>query len=394
MPKKSKDSTLDFYNQEALGQTTKQRLRDWFYKEKRDLPFRKNRTPYSTWVSEIMLQQTRVNAMLPLYERFMERFPNMGELASSDEEEVLRYWKGLGYYSRAKNLHKGVKKIQEEYDGVFPKTLEEALSVPGVGPYTARAILSISYQLPFAVLDGNAKRVLSRLALFDQNSGKKSGEVAPAKVASINSDSILQKIADRFLDQNFPGDHNEAVMELGARICLPVPICSNCPLQADCLAFREGKQNDLLEVRKKNQEVRLGIRFLLVRGPSGILLLRTPKRRFFKTIYSLPYHWEGESPYNLDPILVKSESARDLQIQFSHTITHHKITGYLSEMVLNQKEEHALSGNLEELQIDVKWCDWNHLETEFPSSISRKILKEIGSVGDSLFGLNYQRKKK
>lgn len=292
---RSKDPILDPYR---FDPKTNTKLRNWFLKEKRDLPFRKNRTPYSTWVSEIMLQQTRVAAMLPLYEKFMQRFPTPEELANAEEEEVLRYWQGLGYYSRAKNLHLGVKKLVHEFGGKFPKTLEEVLSLPGVGPYTARAILSISYNLPFAVLDGNAKRVLSRLVLF-QESGSK-------------ADPKLQKIADSFLNTEFPGDHNEAVMELGARVCIPKPLCNECPLQIDCEANKAGLQESIPPIEKKKKEIPLNIRFYLLHTENGFLLLRYPERRFFKTIYSLPFGFEGKNPYESDPVLDWDLKANDL----------------------------------------------------------------------------------
>lgn len=376
---KQKDPDSDSYE---FDPRTNTKLRNWFLKEKRDLPFRKNRTPYSTWVSEIMLQQTRVAAMLPLYEKFMQRFPRPEDLAAAEEEEVFRYWQGLGYYSRAKNLLLGVKKLMHEFGGKFPKTLQETLSLPGVGPYTARAILSISYNLPFAVLDGNAKRVLSRLVLF-----KESGPKADPK---------LQRIADTFLNLDFPGDHNEAVMELGARICIPKPLCKECPLQEDCEAFREGVQDSIPSLEKKRKEIPLNIRFYFLRTEKGILLLRYPERRFFKTIFALPFVFEGENPYEPDPILDWKLRTSDLKIEFKHTITHHKIVAFASEVDLDAAAENRLIESFRKIRpsMEIKYCDWKNLETEFPSSIAKKIKQALAKKETVLPGLTYERQNK
>ncbi|TGK06185.1 A/G-specific adenine glycosylase [Leptospira fletcheri] len=360
-------------------QRSEKKLRDWFFREKRDLPFRRNRTPYSTWVSEVMLQQTRVAAMIPIYEAFLKRFPTPSDLAHAEEEEVLQYWKGLGYYSRAKNLQKGMRKLVQEFDGVFPRTLESALSLPGIGPYTGRAVLSISYNLPFAVLDGNAKRVLSRFFLFRGNISK--------------SDSILQEIADRFLDRKHAGDHNEAVMELGARICLPArPLCAQCPLSQDCRAFREGAQNEIPVPEKKAREIPLGMRFLIVRAPEGILLLRYSERRFFKTIFSLPFDWEGDSPYDPDPNIDLGIEFSNTGSEFKHTITHHKIRGSIWESVLGSDEARRLEERLlrekKEFGVEWKWCSWADLENGFPSSVAKKIRRALSVSEGELPGIS------
>lgn len=369
---KQKETDLPTYE---FDPKTNLKLRNWFVQEKRDLAFRKNRTPYSTWVSEIMLQQTRVAAMLPLYEKFMHRFPKPEDLAIAEEEEVFRYWQGLGYYSRAKNLLAGVQKLVNEFGGKFPKTLEDALSLPGVGPYTARAILSISYNLPFAVLDGNAKRVLSRLVLFKESGPK--------------ADATLQKIADSFLNLEFSGDHNEAVMELGARICIPKPLCKECPLQNDCLAYQNGVQESIPEMEKKKKEIPLNIRFYILKTKQGILLIRYPERRFFKTIYSLPFSFEGKNPYEADPVLDWSLKPADLGIKFKHTITHHKIQGFVSETELDPKSEKKILENFRKIRpsIEIKYCNWKNLETEFPSSIAKKIKQTLAKDGTVLPGL-------
>ncbi|EQA47308.1 putative A/G-specific adenine glycosylase [Leptospira broomii serovar Hurstbridge str. 5399] len=367
---------------ENFLKSTRTKLRGWFLREKRDLPFRQNRTPYSTWVSEVMLQQTRVTTMIPLYESFLQRFPKPSDLAEAEEEEVLRYWKGLGYYSRAKNLHKGVRKLVSEFSGIFPRTLEGALSLPGVGQYTASAILSISYNIPLAVLDGNAKRVLSRLFLF---------RGSPSKSAS-----ILQELADQFLDRDYAGDHNESVMELGARICLPTtPLCGECPLQKECEAYREGVQQEIPIAEKKSKEIALGIRFLIVRAPAGILLLRYSKRRFFKTIFTLPFTWDGKSPYAVDPVTELDLTFHDTGTKFRHTITHHKIVGSIWEASISAKQSRDLVDSIRKkhVEVDYKWCEWDDLETECPSSIAGKIKSAVSPKEPVLPGIPTVAKK-
>ena len=182
-------------------------LIQWYQTHKRDLPWRDIVDPYKIWISEIILQQTRVNQGLDYYHRFIERFPDVTSLATASEDEVLKYWQGLGYYSRARNLHKAARQIVSEHDGLFPNTYEEVIQLAGIGEYTAAAICSFAYNLPFAVVDGNVFRVLSRLfgvdTPIDSTAGKK----------------IFKQLAQEILDKTQPGLHNQAIMEFGALQC-------------------------------------------------------------------------------------------------------------------------------------------------------------------------------
>jgi len=187
----------------------RKQLLAWFRQFQRDLPWRRTRDPYCVWLSEIMLQQTRVAAVIPYYEHFLERFPNLHALAAAPEEEVLRLWSGLGYYSRARNLQKAAQQIVAEHGGEFPARLEDVLALPGIGNYTARAILSIAFEKKHAVLDGNVARVLARL-------GAIRGDLRASQQWQ-----KLQKSADAYLDGKSPGDWNQAMMELGATLCAP-----------------------------------------------------------------------------------------------------------------------------------------------------------------------------
>ena len=205
-------------------------LLPWFACNKRSMPWRSNRTPYRVWISELMLQQTRVDQATPYFHRFMKRFPSLKSLASASQEEVLKLWEGLGYYSRARNLHKAAQIIVSDYRGRFPATAEEIIKLPGIGGYTAAAIGSLAFNLDLAVLDGNVIRVLSRLFAYakDTRSGAAKKE--------------LQLWADGLLIRGKAGDFNEAMMELGATICTPKnPDCPNCPLARVCLGKASGK---------------------------------------------------------------------------------------------------------------------------------------------------------
>lgn len=210
----------------------RRRLLAWFKKNKRDLPWRRTRDPYRIWISEIMLQQTRVAAVIPYYERFLSRFPDAAALAAATEDELLTAWAGLGYYSRARNLQSAARKIVEL--GAFPRDRSALLDLAGIGEYTAAAIASIAFDLPCAALDGNVMRVLSRLTAERGN------------VRSTVVRRRLRRVANLLLHPSHPGDFNQALMELGATICLPKqPQCQLCPLAAQCRARDEGIAREL-----------------------------------------------------------------------------------------------------------------------------------------------------
>jgi len=244
-------------------------LLDWFARSKRDLPWRRTRDPYGIWLSEIMLQQTRVAAAIPYYLRFMERFPNVQSLAEAPQEEVLRLWAGLGYYSRARNLQRAAQQMVEKHGGKFPVDAADALALSGVGKYTAAAILSIAYGQKLAVLDGNVARVIARL---NATQGDLREAARWAK---------LQKTADVLLDSDTPGDWNEAMMELGATVCTPrAPQCLLCPVSEFCKARKQGLAEGIPEKRKKRATVKITLASaVFVDDEGNTLLLPPPKSR-------------------------------------------------------------------------------------------------------------------
>jgi A/G-specific adenine glycosylase len=217
-----------------VGQVIRMRkaLLGWYEGSRRDLPWRRSRDPYAIWVSEIMLQQTRVAVVVERYQAFMARYPTVAALASASEQDVLALWSGLGYYRRARMLHKAAQVIVAERGGVMPETATELRMLPGIGGYTSAAIASIAHGEPVAVVDGNVERVLCRLAGWDASGGKGSTDLR----------NRIEAMAGRLLDPERPGDFNQAVMELGATVCLPRnPQCLVCPVSASCKTRGEHK---------------------------------------------------------------------------------------------------------------------------------------------------------
>jgi A/G-specific adenine glycosylase len=242
-------------------------LLDWFGHSQRDLPWRRTKNPYRIWLSEIMLQQTRVAAVIPYYARFLERFPTVKSLAEAPQVDVLRLWSGLGYYSRARNLQYAAQQVAAKHGGQFPACEEDALSLPGIGSYTAAAILSIAFGKKFAVLDGNVARVIARL-------GAVRGELREPKRWK-----GLQETASKLLDHKNPGDWNQAMMELGATICTPrAPQCPLCPVAEFCQARKLGLAEILPEKRRKRQPVKVTLAAAVFSDSRGrTLLLPSPK---------------------------------------------------------------------------------------------------------------------
>jgi len=245
--------------------TLRKQLLAWFRQFQRDLPWRRTRDPYCVWLSEIMLQQTRVAAVIPYYERFLERFPNLRVLAAAPEEEVLRRWSGLGYYRRARNLHKAAQKIVAEHGGEFPSRPEEVLALPGIGMYTAAAILSIAFEQKHAVLDGNVARVLARL------------EAVRGDLRVGGRWQRLQRCAEAYLETKSSGEWNQAMMELGATLCLPKsPQCLLCPVTEFCEARKRGIADLLPEKRKKRATVAIRLAAAVFADQNGRTLLLPP----------------------------------------------------------------------------------------------------------------------
>ncbi|WP_081707781.1 A/G-specific adenine glycosylase [Bacillus massiliigorillae] len=255
-----------------------QDLIQWFEQEQRSLPWRADRDPYKVWVSEIMLQQTRVDTVIPYFNRFMEWFPTLQDFADADEEKILKAWEGLGYYSRVRNLQSAVREVKENYGGVVPKNHSDIISLKGVGPYTAGAILSIAYGIPEPAVDGNVMRVLSRILLIKE-------DIAKPKTRKIFEDAVRALIS-----HDNPSYFNQALMELGALICTPgTPACMLCPVREHCVAFAEGVQAELPIKTKvtKTKKVKL-ISGLLKDEQGRILVQKRPEKGLLANLWEFP----------------------------------------------------------------------------------------------------------
>lgn len=247
-------------------------LLTWFKAHQRELPWRKNGDPYRIWISEIMLQQTRVAAVIPYYDKFLARFPNVKSLAAAPQEEVLRLWSGLGYYSRARNLQKAAQQIVAQHRGEFPRQREDVLALAGIGEYTAAAILSIAFGEKHAVLDGNVARVISRL------------EAVRGDLREPKRWRELQSTADSLLARESAGDWNQAMMELGATVCTPrTPQCLLCPVAQFCEAKKLGIAESLPEIRKKRTTVAVQLVSVVLLDANKISLLLPPPTTLSKT---------------------------------------------------------------------------------------------------------------
>jgi A/G-specific adenine glycosylase len=237
------------------------KLHQWYNRNKRDLPWRKTKDPYRIWLSEIILQQTRVNQGLPYYNKFVSNYPVVSDLADASQEKVLKDWEGLGYYSRARNMHHSAKQLVEEFGGEFPSTLRDIKRLKGVGDYTAAAIASFAFNISAADLDGNVFRVLSRLY----------GEKTP--INSSQGKKVFQKLADDFIDSQDPATHNQAIMEFGSQYCVPKnPSCSECIFRDVCIAFKNDEVADLPFKEKKAYDRKRFLNYFLLEGDNSVLV--------------------------------------------------------------------------------------------------------------------------
>jgi A/G-specific adenine glycosylase len=249
----------------------------WYTLHKRELPWRKTKDPYAIWLSEIILQQTRIDQGLSYYLKLMEKYPTVIDLAYANEDDILKLWQGLGYYSRARNLHAAARAVADVYHGKFPDNYKELIKLKGIGDYTAAAIVSISFNQPYAVVDGNVFRFLSRLyglsTPIDTPNGKKE----------------FTKLANAILDRENPGEYNQAVMEFGALYCTPKnPGCNSCIFNSRCVAFQDASVNKL-PVKSGKQKIRLRyFNYLLIRDHDYTYISKRIANDIWKNLYEFP----------------------------------------------------------------------------------------------------------
>lgn len=293
---------------------------NWFERYGRKLlPWQQNKTVYRVWVSEIMLQQTQVNTVIPYFERFMLQFPNLLALANASEDEVLHLWAGLGYYSRARNLHKTAQIIRDNFNGCFPNSYQHLQSLPGIGRSTAGAILSIAFNQPAAILDGNVKRVLARFH----------GILKPIQEKATENE--LWKLAENYISLQHPAKHSQAMMDLGATVCVRNnPNCNLCPLSEYCIAHVQGITSNL-PVKKVSRELpQRSATFLLLHYKNQFLLKKRPPIGIWGGLWSFP-----ELPEKSNIKTIRTYCRQRFHIQISeyqmldslqHTFSHYHLT--------------------------------------------------------------------
>jgi|SRR5690625_1363777 len=253
-------------------------LLNWYGQNKRDLPWRQDQNPYKVWVSEIMLQQTQVDTVIPYFYRFMEQFPTVYDLASADEQDVLKAWEGLGYYSRARNLQNAVREVVSEYNGKVPDHPKQLGELKGIGPYTRGAILSIAFNQPEPAVDGNVMRVLSRIFNIDDD------------ISVGRTRKRFEEIVREIISEEDPSSFNQALMELGALICTPKsPMCMFCPVMEHCEAYEEGIQEQLPVKAKKVKQKKKPYKSVIIKNEKGeVIIERRPETGLLANLWQFP----------------------------------------------------------------------------------------------------------
>jgi len=296
-------------------------LLGWFAAHKRDLPWRTTRDPYLIWVSEVMLQQTQVATVIPYFHRFVEKYPHIQALAAAPLEEVLKIWEKMGYYARARNLHRTARMIAAEMDGEIPREYSLLRSLPGVGDYIASAVMSIAFGKPHAVVDGNVRRVLSRVLLVD----------APAN--DFSSARVFKERADALLDRSDPGEFNQAIMELGATVCTPrKPGCGRCPVSRYCQAFAAGLQASYPARKPQRKTPKHHVAVGVVRKDGRILITRRKESGLLGGLWELPGGKvkRGESPEEACKREIEEEVSLSVEVtgfitRVDHAYSHFKV---------------------------------------------------------------------
>lgn len=328
----------------------------WYQEEKRDLPWRKNKDPYRIWISEIMLQQTRVEAVIPYYERFLSHFPTVKDLAEAPQEKVTNLWAGLGYYSRARNLHLAAQQVMSEFEGKFPSSVEALLTLKGIGIYTARAIGSIAFGHNVAAIDGNLERVISRLVALEKNpkkEGKAAIEAYGGAVAAVGN----------------AGDLNQAFMDLSSRICLPKnPKCPECPLKGICEAKMKGLTDRIPLKQTKIKKIELKAEGILLIREKHIFIAKRPPGAWLQGMWDLPWWLEGESGIDLP------DCARPFgEATTNRAITKHKISYSVKGYLWNRKS----APSLHKVASEGKWVALEDLHGIHLPRPSERLLEKL-----------------
>lgn len=345
-----------------------QKLLNWFATHQREMPWRDLNTPYSTWISEIMLQQTQVDTVIPYFNRFLEAFPTVEALAKADLQEVLKRWEGLGYYSRARNLHKAASVLVNDYQSTLPADYKEIQKIPGIGPYCAAAITSIAYGNPVPVVDGNVLRVFTRFWGIDD-------DIRNAKVR----DLLFEKLTPPVEMSKDPSSFNQGIMELGALICKPKsPNCKDCPISADCVALAQNRVAELPFKSKQAPTPHHHIGVAIIWKDDKVLIGKRKDDGFLGGLWEFPGGKQKNKEAIEDTVRreVKEETGldialRDLKMTVKHAYSHFKIT-------LHAYEADWVSGDAKPLSADeLRWVEIDALDAfPFPKA-NKKVLESL-----------------
>jgi A/G-specific adenine glycosylase len=342
-------------------------LLDWYAIHARKLPWRKDTDPYSVWVSEVLLQQTRVETVIPYYQRWMQRFPDLHTLAGASLEEVLSVWEGLGYYRRARNLHKAAKRIVKEFEGKIPGERQVLETLPGIGRYTAAAIASISFGAGEAAVDGNVRRVLARVFNVTQPATSPQGE------------RRLWDLAEEHLPSGRAGEYNQALMDLGSLVCKPKdPDCPTCPLDSICEANALGVQNQRPVKNPKKKVPHYVVAAAVISRNGSVLIARRPDEGLLGGLWEFPGGKleEGEDL----PTCLKREIVEELGVKievgklmgvYNHAYTHFKITLHAYHCRIEAGEPRPLQVS------EVRWAALGELQAFPMGKIDRQISRDI-----------------
>ncbi len=342
-------------------------LLNWYAVNKRSLPWRDQSNPYWIWVSEIMAQQTRLETVIPYFHRWIEKFPSIEKLANGTDQEVLNLWEGLGYYSRGRNLHKAAKMVEKDFSGKLPEDIKSLRTLPGIGPYTAGAIASLAFGRDEPVVDGNVKRVISRVFNVSEEVNTPRGE------------KLIWKIAKENLPSGKAGDYNQGLMDLGATICLPRnPTCNSCPISKYCEANRLGLQTELPRKKQRPRSPHYMVTAAVIRRDEKYLIAQRPPGGLLAGLWEFPggKQEEGES---LEESLVREieeELAVGIEVGheigvYKHAYTHFKVTLHAFQCELLKGEPIAVEAS------EINWVKLAELDDYPMGKIDREISKTL-----------------
>ena len=327
-------------------------LKSWFYEVRRDLPWRIKPTPYAVWISEVMLQQTQVAVVQGYFLRWMARFPTIKSLAEASLDEVIKMWEGLGYYSRARNLHSAARFLMDRHEGDLPSSKKELSEVKGLGPYTIGAILSFAFHQKTAAVDGNVIRVLTRYFGIEDD---------VQKSATLKK---IWEIAEEILPEDKPWEVTEGLIELGAMVCKRTPQCEDCPLNQGCVALASGRQKELPRKKKKNEITSLSRRVFVIIYSNKLLLKKGVTGKVMADLYEFPYVEESGEEF---PFAFGAKQIKKLPV-VEHSFTRFRV-----------KLHPTLWIALEEIVLpDYDWIPWDEIKKYPFSSGHRKVLQSLG----------------